>query len=654
MRDRAGRTGGTAGEPRPPAVVAAMRPAEMARALGLLYVAGGALALVWTRLPHGDRSGDTVVALMAVVALLMGAGLLTRVAERLPVAAVHTVLAAIQLVIAVAYAAAQDPGNDIRLFFIWATPFAALYFGRRVAAAHVAWTAVTMAGALLAQPAGFSGRAPSVFVMTLGAVATTGALVSWAAWRLRAAEVRQRWEARHDSLTGLPNRLHFAETATLALARWRAEGGSLAVALIDLDRFKLVNDTYGHATGDRLLQAVAPLLRRAVRAGDLVARLGGDEFVLLTHDPAGALDVADLTRRLGEVWGTPLDLGVTTAFPSGTTGLALARSPLDTAESLLRDADAALYRAKALGRGGWSLHDETLTAALSRRLHVEQRLRLVLEHRETGLEHRETELEHHGARPRRTPSARTPRGLDLGYEPVADLTDGSWRWLAARPSWDDVEVGLVPPEELSLVAEEAGLSAALGEAVLRQALGDLSRLRAGGVLPPDVGLVVPIGRHQIAGLAARVAAALRGAGLPGECLQLAVGESTLRGAGGSLPPLAAEADALAALGVGLLVDGVGVAASSLTRIRQYPVRALRLDRSFVAALPGPDAVLVGAARAVATALGAPLVADGVTTAAQAAHLLAQGCRWAQGPYVAPVLSAAAIAARSVAAAAEPA
>ncbi|MGN6331738.1 MAG: putative bifunctional diguanylate cyclase/phosphodiesterase [Motilibacteraceae bacterium] len=640
MRDSTGRAGaGAAAGPRPPAVVAAMRPAEMARALGLLYVAGGALALVWTRLPHGDRSGDAVVALMAVVALLLGGGLLTRVAERLPVAAVHTVLVAIQLVIAVAYAAAEDPGNDIRLFFVWATPFAALYFGRRVAAAHVAWTAVTMAGALLAQPAGFSGRAPSVFVMTLGAVATTGALVSWAAWRLRAAEVRQRWEARHDALTGLPNRLHFAESANQALARWRAEGGSLAVALIDLDRFKLVNDTYGHATGDRLLQAVAPLLRGAVRGGDLVARLGGDEFVLLTHDP-GALDVAELTRRLGEVWGTPLDLGVTTAFPSGTTGVALARSPLDTAESLLRDADAALYRAKALGRGGWSLHDDALTAALTRRLQVEQRLRLVLEHGGSVAEHDRPAL--------------SRALLDLVYEPVADLTDGSWRWLAARPSWDDVEVGLVAPEELGVVAEEAGLSAALGEAVLRHALSDLSRLRSSGALPLDVGVVVPVGRHQIGGLADRVGAALRSARVPGECLQLAVGESTLRGDGADLPPLAAEADRLAALGVGLLVDGVGVAASSLTRIRQYPVRALRLDRAFVAALPGPDAALVGAARAVATALGAPLVADGVTTAAQAAHLLAQGCRWAQGPYVAPVLSAPAIEARSLPAAAEPA
>ncbi|MGN6242506.1 MAG: diguanylate cyclase domain-containing protein, partial [Motilibacteraceae bacterium] len=261
MRDSAGSTGpGTASEPSPPAVVAAMRPAEMARALGLLYVAGAALALVWTRLPHGERAGDGVVALMALVALLMGAGLLTRLAERLPVAAVHTVLVAIQVVIAVAYAAAQDPGNDIRLFFVWATPFAALYFGRRAAAAHVGWTAVTLAAALLAQPAGFSGRAPSVFVMTLGAVATTGALVSWAAWRLRAAEARQRWEARHDPLTGLPNRLHFAETAERTLARWRETGGSLAVALIDLDRFKQVNDTYGPPTGDRLRQAVAPLL----------------------------------------------------------------------------------------------------------------------------------------------------------------------------------------------------------------------------------------------------------------------------------------------------------------------------------------------------------------------------------------------------------
>lgn len=641
MRDSAGSTGpGTASEPSPPAVVAAMRPAEMARALGLLYVAGAALALVWTRLPHGERAGDGVVALMALVALLMGAGLLTRLAERLPVAAVHTVLVAIQVVIAVAYAAAQDPGNDIRLFFVWATPFAALYFGRRAAAAHVGWTAVTLAAALLAQPAGFSGRAPSVFVMTLGAVATTGALVSWAAWRLRAAEARQRWEARHDPLTGLPNRLHFAETAERTLARWRETGGSLAVALIDLDRFKLVNDTYGHPTGDRLLQAVAPLLRRAVRAGDLVARLGGDEFVVLTHDPAGALDVADLTRRLGEVWGTPLELGATTAFPSGTTGVALARSPLDTAESLLRDADAALFRAKGLGRGGWSLHDDALTAALARRLHVEQRLRLVLEHGEPVLEHAD-----HGP---------APAAFDLVYEPVADLTDGSWRWLAARPSWDDVEVGRVAPDELSLVAEEAGLSAALGEAVLRHALADLCRLRRTGALPLDVGVVVPVGRHQISGLADRVGAALRTAEVPGECLQLAVGEAALRGKAGSPPPLAAEAAGLAALGVGLVLDGVGVAASSLTLIRRYPVRALRLDRAFVAALPGPDAVLVGAARAVATALGSPLVADGVTTAAQAAHLLAQGCRWAQGPYVAPALSAAAIAARSVPAAAEPA
>jgi diguanylate cyclase (GGDEF)-like protein len=579
---------------------------EMARALGLLYVVGGVLALVWLMLPHEPDGGDRLATLMAVVALVFGT--VVAVAGPASTNASHLGIVVIQLVIAVAYVGEGAPAGDARFFFIWATPYAAFYFGRQAAAAHIVWTGIVLAVSLALMPTETHRFAPGVYLITMGTVVATAVLVSWPAHKLRAAEAAQRELACTDTLTGLPNRVLFASRAAEAICKHQDEGGTLAVMVLDLDRFKLINDTYGHSFGDELLKVVAPRLRSSTRASDLVVRLGGDEFGVLVHDSAVELDVGAIAERLTSAWSEPFWVNGIVVHTHASTGIAVARSPEDTAESLLRDADAAMYATKGSNPGGWSWFSDRMREGMLERL---------------GLEHQLSE-------------AISRRELHLAYQPIVELATGRTSQIEALLRWTPAG-GPVAPAAFIALAEETGLIFSLGTWVLENALAQLARWRADGVVPDDFVMTVNVSARQLRqGFAQEVAEILHAEAVPGTALGLEVTETALI----TDPTMAESVIAeLRALQIGFLLDDFGTGYSSLTHLQRFPLDAVKLDRSFVTDV-GPRRVsIVEAVVCIGDALGLAVIAEGVETQAQAEALLELGCVSGQGYFFAGPMSA---------------
>ncbi len=579
---------------------------EMARALGLLYVVGGTLALVWLMLPHEPAGADRLTALVAVVALIFGT--VVAVAGRASTTVSHLGIGLIQLVIAVAYVGQGAPEGDARFYFIWATPYAAFYFGTKAAAAHTVWTGIVLAGSLAVMRPETHRFAPSVYLITMGTVAATAALVSWAAHKLRSAEDVQRELARTDTLTGLPNRVVFASRAAEAIEKYRHEGGTLAVMVIDLDRFKLVNDTYGHSFGDELLKAVAPRLRKSMRETDLVVRLGGDEFGVLVYDSAVEFDVGAIAQRLTSVWSEAFWINGIAMHTRASTGIAVARSSGDTAESLLRDADAAMYAIKGSILGGCSWFDDRMREGLVERL---------------GLEHQLS-------------GAISRRELHLVYQPIIELATGRTSRVEALLRWTP-ERGPVPPAAFIALAEETGLIFSLGTWVLENALAQLARWRADGVVPDDFVMTVNVSARQLhQKFTQEVAEILQTAAVPGTALGLEVTETALITDPTTAESVIAE---LRALQIGFLLDDFGTGYSSLTHLQRLPLDAVKLDRSFVADVTPGRPSIVEAVIGIGDALGLAVIAEGVENKAQAEALLELGCVLGQGYFFAPPMSA---------------
>ena len=579
----------------------ALSPAWMARTLGVLYASGATLALVWTLLPHDDHAGDGVVVAMAVLALAMGLTMALGPTNRLPMWSFHVVIALIQLVISIAYVAVGSPGNDIGLFYAWATPYAAFFFGRRAAIAHSVWTCACLTGSLVlmdTQPA----VALRVWLMTTGLIVAVGSLVGIVATRMRASQTLLHHAAMHDPLTGLVNRRGFADVLEDAIVRRNAQDGRVVVLLVDLDRFKLVNDTYGHHVGDQLLVQVAPRLLAAVRTGDLVARMGGDEFAVVCEDATGTLDIAALVERLRTAWVEPVALERGDLPVSGSVGVALCSSPADTAESLLRDADVALYRAKAVERGSAVVYDASMRADLGRRAALDHALRGALARGE----------------------------LDLVFQPVVDLATGQPVAAEALLRWTSADLGVVPPAEFVPVAEDLGLIRDIGAWCLEQACELLAGWRRDGLVGPDFAVAINVsGRQLRPGFAAVVADAAARHGLPAGVLHLEITESVL------LDDSRATADSLAelhSLGTPLLLDDFGTGYSSMSYLERLPISGLKIDKSFVADVHASPRrrTLVAAMLTMADGLGLGVVAEGVDSNDVAETLRDLGCRRAQG------------------------
>ncbi|HET8629755.1 MAG TPA: EAL domain-containing protein [Thermomicrobiales bacterium] len=442
-------------------------------------------------------------------------------------------------------------------------------------------------------------------------------------------EAQLRHQAFHDALTGLANRALFVDRLGHALARAGRHGERIAVLYVDLDRFKVVNDSLGHPAGDALLGEVAQRLRRCLRAEDTLARLGGDEFTILVEELADGSQAARIAGRIAEEFAAPCAVAGQEVFVAASVGIALNTPDHAGAEDLLRDADIALYRAKRAGGASYALFDPSMNAAARERLALESEL-----HRAVG--------------------PGECREFRLHYQPLVELATGRVAGLEALVRWQLPARGLVPPAAFIPLAEETGLIVPLGSWVLREACRQGVCWRAAGPDGRPLAVSVNLSARQILhrGLVAEVAAALAETGLPPAALTLEITETTLMVEAEATRATLAD---LRALGVRLAIDDFGTGYSSLAYLKRFPVDTLKLDKAFVAgvAAGAEDTAIVAAVVALARALGCAVTAEGVETAEAAAHLRRLGCALGQGYHFARPLPADEFAARFLAPAATP-
>ena len=411
--------------------------------------------------------------------------------------------------------------------------------------------------------------------------------------------------ALHDELTGLPNRSLLLDRLGEALDRLGGPGGGgmLAVLFVDLDRFKVFNDSLGHAAGDELLVQVARRLEQLVGPGETVARMGGDELVVLCEGLGDVGDAHDAAERLVAVLAQPFEVAGRQHFVTVSIGIATVdQADGVRAEDVIRDADAAMYRAKAGGGGRIQVFDQGMREAVLRRLMLEDELNVALR-----------------------------RGdLVVHYQPMVDL-DGRPFGCEALVRWPHAEHGSIPPSAFIPVAEESGLIAPLGDFVLHEACRALGGWVRRHRLPEGFTVCVNVSSRQLQepGFVGSVAEALAEHGVPADHLGIELTESVLMDED---PTVAEAVDALHRLGVTLAVDDFGTGYSSLVYLRRFPIDVLKIDRLFVAGLEDNEAdrsivvSLVGLARA----LGMVAVAEGVETVGQLRHLRLLGCDRGQG------------------------
>jgi diguanylate cyclase (GGDEF)-like protein/PAS domain S-box-containing protein len=404
-------------------------------------------------------------------------------------------------------------------------------------------------------------------------------------------------QAMHDTLTHLPNRALMLDRLNQALARATRPGRSCAVLFLDLDRFKDINDTLGHAAGDILLTTVAERLSRTIRPGDSVARLGGDEFIVLAEnvDAATTLEIAE---RLRAAVAQPVDLDGRPVVVTTSVGIALADEQSPTA--LLQEADMALYQSKRSGRNRWEIYDQAMRLQAQRRFDIEALIRTAID----------------GA------------GPELHYQPIIDLDSGTVLGYEALARLADSS-GLIPPDEFIAIAEDSGLIVDLGARILTQACAQQSRDNQATGLARHVAVNVSARQLASVDFLAHVTGALATSGLPAALLSLELTETALIDGGTST---CKQLDDIKNLGVSLAIDDFGTGWASLAYLRRFPVDAVKIDRSFLAGLGTnrDDTELVKAVISLAHALELTSVAEGVETEVQHELLRRLGCHRAQG------------------------
>jgi diguanylate cyclase (GGDEF)-like protein/PAS domain S-box-containing protein len=407
--------------------------------------------------------------------------------------------------------------------------------------------------------------------------------------------------AHHDPLTDLPNRLLFNDRAEQALASAQIHKRGCALLLIDLDHFKMINDSLGHTMGDQLLKAVAQRLNAMFGPGITLARLGGDEFAVLAEGCPQLGQAAALAQRIIEGLKEAFPIDGHQLFINTSIGISLFPGDALSAEQLLRNADSALFKAKSAGRNGYALYTEELTA------HAQQRVEIAFELR---------------------------RALDLQqlrvyYQPVHDLQSSRLIGVEALVRWEHPQRGLVSPAEFIPVAERTGLIAEIDAWVMQQACKQMCQWQQDGVVLSFVAVNVSSRLFARRELYQQVAQVLRETGLAPACLELEVTESAVM----ENPEVALEQmHRLRELGVRLAIDDFGTGYSSLLRLKRLPVQKLKIDQGFVAGLPwdDDDAAIVRVIIALAKSMGMQVVAEGIEQIEQAAFLLEHDCDLGQG------------------------
>jgi diguanylate cyclase (GGDEF)-like protein/PAS domain S-box-containing protein len=433
---------------------------------------------------------------------------------------------------------------------------------------------------------------------------------------LQAEDVTQRKQAEeqlvhrslHDPLTELPNRMLFMDRLAQALRREERRPGSVAVMFLDLDHFKVINDSMGHEAGDQVLGVIASRLQSILRPGDTVSRFGGDEFVILCEDILDERQAVRIADRLARTVTQPLPLPTGDVVVTASLGIALAMDPTDRPEALIRDADAALYRAKERGRARHELFDAAMGTRAVKRMQTENELRQAIELGQ----------------------------LRLHYQPVVRAGNGQIAGVEALVRWEHPEKGLLGPGEFISVAEETGLIEPLGSWVLHEACLQYGRWQAGAPEGPPLVMAVNLSARELGrqGFVERVAETLAAVPMDPTGLCLEITETVLMEA---TPSALSALHELRKIGVSLAIDDFGTGYSSLTYLKRFQVDSLKVDRSFVDGLgrDPEDTAIVTAVVALAHALGLSTVAEGVESHEQLEQVQSLGCDFVQGYYFAP-------------------
>jgi diguanylate cyclase (GGDEF)-like protein/PAS domain S-box-containing protein len=407
--------------------------------------------------------------------------------------------------------------------------------------------------------------------------------------------------AHHDPLTDLPNRLLFTDRTEQALASAQAHEGGCALLMIDLDHFKLINDSLGHTVGDHLLKAVAGRLKGMFGSGITLARWGGDEFAVLAECCPQKIQAAALAQRIIDGLKTPFAIDGHQLFINTSIGISLFPNDALSAEQLLRNADSALFKAKSAGRNDYALYTEELTVHAQKRVELAFELRRALDCEE----------------------------LRVYYQPVHELSSGRLIGVETLVRWEHPQRGLVSPAEFIPVAERTGLIAEIDAWVMRQACQQMCHWQQAGRALSFIAVNVSSRLFARRELYQQVAQTLRDTGLDPAYLEVEVTESAVM----DDPELALEQmHRLRELGVRLAIDDFGTGHSSLLRLKRMPVQKLKIDQGFVAGLPWDenDAAIARVVIALAQSMGIQVHAEGIELAEQAGFLLEHGCDLGQG------------------------
>jgi diguanylate cyclase (GGDEF)-like protein/PAS domain S-box-containing protein len=416
--------------------------------------------------------------------------------------------------------------------------------------------------------------------------------------------------ANHDPLTGLPNRALFTDRLESAIARARRHCNHVALLFIDVDRFKVVNDTLGHHIGDQLLKCVAERISRCVRDEDTVTRIGGDEFTVIQEGDPHPEAAAVLARRILKRLARPLLLEQHEIIVSASIGISMYPEDSDDAVTLIKNADAAMYQAKELGRNGYQYYSPEMTAAGSERLKLEGALHYALERNE----------------------------FLLHYQPQIDVHSGRIIGVEALLRWQHPQLGMVPPMQFIPLAEDTGLIGPIGAWVLQTACKQAKAWQTAGL--PPIKIAVNVSGRQISHdhVVDKVQTALAVSGLDSRYLDIEVTESILME---DTERAIMTLNALKQAGVSLSIDDFGTGYSSLSYLKRFPINKLKIDKTFVDGLPDnkDDTAITQAIIAMAHSLGLSVVAEGVETSAQLEFLRTLKCKEVQGYFFSKPLPA---------------
>jgi len=418
---------------------------------------------------------------------------------------------------------------------------------------------------------------------------------------LEAANQKLRHLATHDALTGLPNRVLLDDRLAQAVAHAERYGESFALMLCDLDRFKLINDSLGHAAGDLLLQEVARRLCSVVRNIDTVARIGGDEFVVVLCPPGRVTDAEEVAKRAIAAMKPPVQIAGFSIHVSPSIGIACYPGDATTVQSLIAHADAAMYAAKQHGRNKVQSYVPGMNAGTQEKVRLESELHTALE-----------------------------RGqFELYFQPKVDIRSGAVNSAEALVRWRHPELGMVPPGDFIPLAEECGLIARIGEWVVREACRQAKQWQADGIPALRIAVNLSASQFRASTLVESIQQALQDTGLEPRMLELEITESAVM----SDPEESIRTlERLSEMGVLISVDDFGTGYSSMSYLRRLPIDKLKIDRSFINEITAraDDALIVQAIVSLAHSLRLKVIAEGVETVEQLDFLRAIGCDQYQG------------------------